>query len=280
MAKSLGVPRCRLAERRPRSSASRVYLPRDERTAGEASPHASVAPLGCGVNCIRSSTAAGRRGVPAGREKGQPGEFLKAGGGESTTRFVGRSVEDGAVGVGGIRSVGGAAAGGKVTAAGGAVAKRDTSSSSAHEVSTAVGAGAGRSPKSIKIPVATSACGTGGGTCSSTITLESTAMGAGGGGVATLGGSGGSGGDGGGGGSCLGGSCLARADARVTRPVGLGMGAANARPADFAAAAAAAPLARRSAAMAAPDSAGGRSPGAAAAAARALWEFVLRVCFM
>ena len=27
MAKNLGVPRCRLAERRPRSSASRLYLP-------------------------------------------------------------------------------------------------------------------------------------------------------------------------------------------------------------------------------------------------------------
>ena len=61
--------------------------------------------MGCGVNCIRSSGgAAGRRGVPAGREKGQLGDLWKAGGGESTTRCVGRSVEDGAAGVAGIRS--------------------------------------------------------------------------------------------------------------------------------------------------------------------------------
>jgi len=142
-----------------------LYLPRDERTAGEASPHASAAPLGCGVNCIRSSSgAAGRRGVPAGREKGQLGDLWKAGGGESTTRFVGRSVEDGAAGVAGIRSGGDAAAGGRLTLAGGAVAKSDTSSSSAAEVSWAGGAGAGRSPKSIRMPVATSATGAGGGT--------------------------------------------------------------------------------------------------------------------
>lgn len=78
------------------------------------------------MNCIRSSAAAAcsLRGVSAGRENGQPGEFLRAGGGESTTRFVGRSVEAGAVGVGAQASAGGASAGGAsaAVAVGGAAA--------------------------------------------------------------------------------------------------------------------------------------------------------------